>query len=62
MAKTKTLRVTQVRSAIGRKANQAATLRALGIKRMNQTVEHDDTPQIRGMIDTVSHLVEVDEA
>jgi large subunit ribosomal protein L30 len=58
----KKLRVTQVRSAIGRKPNQRATVRALGIRRMHQTVIHNDTPQIRGMIQTVSHLVRVEEA
>ena len=55
-----TLKITQVKSAIKRKANQRKTLEALGIKRMNQTVEHQDTPQILGMVDTVSHLVEVE--
>ena len=55
-----TLRITQVRSAIKRKANQRKTLEALGIHRMNQTVEHTDTPQILGMVNTVSHLVKVE--
>jgi len=55
-----TLRITQVRSAIKRKANQRKTLEALGIRRMNQTVEHTDTPQILGMVNTVSHLVKVE--
>lgn len=57
-----TLRITQVKSAIKRKANQRKTLEALGIKRMNQTVEHTDTPQILGMVNTVSHLVTVEQA
>jgi large subunit ribosomal protein L30 len=55
------LRVTQVRSAIGREKSQAATLRALGIRRMQHTVEHNDTPQIRGMIKKIVHLLKVEE-
>lgn len=55
------LTVRQVKSASGHKADQAATLRALGIRRLHQPVEHNDTPQIRGMIFKVRHLVEVDE-
>jgi len=53
------IRVRQVKSASGHKQDQAATIRALGIRRMNQVVEHNDTPQIRGMIFKVRHLVEV---
>jgi large subunit ribosomal protein L30 len=53
--------VRQIKSAGGHKADQAATLRALGIRRMHQLVEHVDTPQIRGMIFKVRHLVEVVE-
>lgn len=56
------LTITQRRSAIGRGHTQQATIRALGIRRLHHTVEHDDTPQIRGMIARVSHLVEVTEA
>ncbi len=55
------LRITQVRSASGRPADQADTLRALGIRRMHHTVEHDDTPQIRGMVFKIRHLVRVEE-
>jgi large subunit ribosomal protein L30 len=55
------LRIKQVRSAIGRNVGQKRTLVALGIRRMNQSVEHADTPQIRGMIHKVSHLVTVEE-
>ena len=58
----KTLKITQVRSAIGLPKDQKATVRALGLKRMNQTVEQADTPVIRGMIFKVKHLVRVDEA
>lgn len=60
MAKKK-LKVTQVRSAIGRTGVQKKTILALGLRRLNQTVEHDDTPNIRGMINKVHHLVSVEE-
>ena len=53
--------ITQRRSAIGRAQTQKATVEALGIKRLYQTVEHTDTPQIRGMIEKVKHLVDVQE-
>ncbi len=52
------LRVTQTRSVIGRDDRQRRTLRALGLNRPHHTVEHDDTPAIRGMLDAVAHLVE----
>lgn len=55
------LRIRQIRSAGGHKADQAATLRALGLRRLNRPVEQNDTPQIRGMIFKVRHLVQVDE-
>ncbi|MPZ28673.1 MAG: 50S ribosomal protein L30 [Micromonosporaceae bacterium] len=55
------LKVTQVRSGIGRKPNQRETLRTLGLKRIHHTVVKEDRPEIRGMIFTVSHLVEVAE-
>ena len=55
------LRVRQVKSAGGHKADQQATIRALGFRRLQQQVEHDDTPQIRGMIFKVRHLVQVDD-
>lgn len=55
------LKITQKRSAIGRQKRQKLTIRALGIRKMHQSVVHDDTPQIRGMIDRVRHLVEVEE-
>ena len=57
----KTLKITQVRSAIGRQKVQKVTLRTLGIKKMNHSVEHKDTPQIRGMINRISHLLQVEE-
>ncbi|MAF26923.1 MAG: 50S ribosomal protein L30 [Gemmatimonadota bacterium] len=55
------VRVTQVRSAIGRPQNQKDTIRSLGLKRLHQTVEHDDSPAIRGMIVKVGHLLRVEE-
>jgi len=60
-AAAKRLRITQVRSGAGRPAKQRATLRALGLRRHQQTVVHEDNPAIRGMIFQVQHLVEVDE-
>jgi large subunit ribosomal protein L30 len=62
MAKTNIIKVTQVKSGIGRKQDQRATLRALGLRRLNQTVEKPDTPEVRGMIYKVRHLVAVDES
>ena len=56
----KTLRVTWVHSAIGRQERQKITVRGLGLRRLNQTVEVRDTPAIRGMIRKVSHLVRVE--
>jgi large subunit ribosomal protein L30 len=60
-ATTAKLAITQVRSSIGCKQNQRATLRSLGLRKIRQTVERDDNPQIRGMIHTVRHLVTVEE-
>ena len=57
----KTLRITQVRSAIGRKADQGATLKALGLGRIGRTVEQVDNESVRGMIFKVKHLVKVEE-
>lgn len=61
MAKKKTLKITLVKSPIGYNKRQKGTVSALGLKKVNQTVEHDDTPVIRGMINKVSHLVQVEE-
>ena len=58
----KTLRVTQVKSAIGYDKRQRAHLKGLGIRRMNQTVEGEDTPSVRGMINKIPHLVKVEES
>ena len=57
----KTLRITQVRSAIGRKADQGATQKALGLGRIGRTVEQVDNESVRGMIFKVKHLIEVEE-
>jgi large subunit ribosomal protein L30 len=59
--KGKTLKVTWVKSAIGYSVRQKKTVQALGLHRLGQTVEHNDTPAIRGMIQKVSHLVRVEE-
>jgi len=56
------LNVTLVKSAIGQKPKSRATLRSLGLRRMHQTVQHNDTPDIRGMLHKVRHLVEVEES
>lgn len=56
------LRVTWVRSHSRRKFDQKRTIRALGLRRLGQTVEHSDSPSVRGMIDKVHHLVAVEEA
>jgi large subunit ribosomal protein L30 len=55
------LKVTQVRSVIGTKRNQRDTLRSLGLKRINDVVVKEDRPEIRGMVATVPHLVQVEE-
>ncbi len=55
------LRITWKRSAIGRPERQGRTIRALGLRRLHYTVVHEDTPQIRGMIHSVAHLVEWSE-
>ena len=57
----KTIEVTLIRSAIGYSTRQKNTVRALGLRRLGQTVQHNDTPVIRGMIGKVAHLVEVTE-
>lgn len=56
------VKVKQVRSAINRDKSQKATLVALGLKKLNQVVEHESTPAIEGMIRKVQHLVEVQKA
>jgi large subunit ribosomal protein L30 len=61
MAKSKKLRITWVKSSIGYSESQKATIRALGLRRLAQSVQRPDNPSIRGMIHKVSHLVEVEE-
>ena len=56
------LKITYVRSVIGQKPNQERTVQALGLRRLNQTVEHEDSPQLRGMVHKVRHLVKVEES
>ncbi len=58
----KKVRVTYVKSAIGYKENQTRTIAALGLRKLGQTVEHKDSPQLRGMIHRVRHLVRVEES
>jgi large subunit ribosomal protein L30 len=57
----KTVRVTQVRSAAGRTQDQHATLKGLGLYKINRTRELEDTPAVRGMINKVHHLVKVED-
>ena len=59
--KGKTVRITLVKSPIGYTQRHKATIRALGLRRMHQTVEHEDTPSLRGMLYKVNHLVDVVE-
>ncbi len=59
---SKKLKIKQVKSSIGRLTNQKRTIKALGIRKLGQVVEHNDTPVIRGMINTVKHLVTVEES
>lgn len=55
------LKITQIKSAIGRPERQKKILRALGLKRLNKTLLKKDSPQIKGMIRAVSHLIKVEE-
>lgn len=55
------IKVKQVRSTNDRAEDQRSTVRALGLRHIRDTAVHEDTPQIRGMINKVSHLVEVEE-
>jgi large subunit ribosomal protein L30 len=56
-----TLKITYIRSVIGQKPDQERTVRALGLRRLQQTVQHEDSPQLRGMVHKVRHLVRVEE-
>ena len=55
------IRITQIKSTIGRPAKHGRIIRSLGIKRMHHTVEHENTPVIQGQINKVLHLVKVEE-
>ncbi|MFK7781721.1 MULTISPECIES: 50S ribosomal protein L30 [Psychroserpens] len=55
------IKVTKVKSAINRTQNQKRILEALGLKRIGQTIEHDASPSVLGMVNKVSHLVSVEE-
>lgn len=55
------IRITQIRSAVGRKADQKATLRALGIRRLHHSVVVEDTPVVRGMVKKVRHLLRLEK-
>jgi large subunit ribosomal protein L30 len=57
----KKVRITQIKSGIGRPIDQKRTLEALGIKRMHHTVEKELTPQVEGMINKVQHLLKIEE-
>lgn len=57
----KKIRITLVKSGIGYSVRHKATLKALGLRRLHQTVEHNDTPTMRGMLAKISHLIEVEE-
>jgi large subunit ribosomal protein L30 len=57
----KTLRVTWVRSSIGYTKDQKATIKALGLHRLHQTIEHKDTPALRGMLNKVIHMLKIEE-
>lgn len=60
-AKKKMLKITLVKSAIGYSERHKATVRALGLRKMNQTVVQEDNPTIRGMLSKVNHLVKIEE-
>ena len=57
----KKIKITQVRSAIDRPERQKRSLEALGLRKMHQTVEHNPTPQILGIVEKVKHLIKVEE-
>ncbi|WP_457913584.1 50S ribosomal protein L30 [Candidatus Gillettellia adelgis] len=58
---THTIKVTQIRGAIGRLPKHKATLRGLGLRRIGHTVERQDTPALRGMINRVSYMIKIEE-
>ena len=61
MSKIKNINITQIKSGIGYRKKTKDTLKALGLKKLNQTIEKKDTPSIRGMINKISHLLKVEE-
>lgn len=61
MADKKTIKVTQVKSPIGRSKDQRATLIGLGLNKMGKVSVLEDTPSVRGMVDKVSHLIRIEE-
>jgi large subunit ribosomal protein L30 len=58
---SKTVKVTQVKSSIGRLPKHRATLKGLGLRRINHTVELEDTPSVRGMINQVHYMIKVED-
>lgn len=60
-AKSKRIKITLVRSTIGQKPEKRATVRSLGLKKINSVVEQDANPAVLGMVNAVSHLVKVEE-
>ncbi len=62
MAKVKTLKITQIKSGIGYRQKAKKTLKALGLRKLHQTVEQKDSPAIRGMLKHVDFLVKVEES
>ncbi len=62
MSKNKTLKIKLIKSSIGYKQKAKLTLKALGLKKINQIVEHRDTPELRGMINVVNYLVNIEES
>ena len=61
MAKSKMVRITQIKSGIGYKPKAKLTLKALGLRKMQQTVEHKDSATLRGMINVIPYLLKVEE-
>ena len=61
MSMAKTVKVTQMKSSIGRLPKHRATLKGLGLRRINHTVELEDTPSVRGMINKVYYMVKVED-
>ena len=61
MSKINKIKITQIKSVIGYRIQSRGTLEALGLKKMNQSVIHNDTPEIRGMVKSIQHLVLMEE-